>query len=481
MATYHVMTSGNDGTGDGSLAFPWRTVSFALTQVVSGGSSWDSSPDTIVVHHDPALPFIENVPSVSAKGVKLVAADSSGVRADAAGWDGEYTVIQPASGAAVDPDDYQHWIGFAFDGVNAGSFWGFESAGAPAVWLEDCWNHRWGKGGHNEAGPASRFHRTVFQDLGDRPFWGSNHADIEARACLFLDCGGVYAVGPGVLFENCTAIGCGGFAAIQASGTPGVNTVRNCVALDNPASYGISAHPDNLFYNDSWASSPIYHGSGNYVAYPVSEGFNAEVNPLLDADFRPQLDSQIRNNGDPAATTALDLDQFPFASPASRGALEFQGSAAATVDSSSVEFSADVGGAPVSAEAAAEPMALDRDTLRSAVLASIFSDRRAEDQDTLPAGSDRRGWWADDPTGDAFGSRLWLLDRSVLTDETVALAQTYLLEALEWLVEDGVATRVEVTVDRTPEGISGGIDIVREEGADVQLRFADLWEAMTYA
>lgn len=64
-------------------------------------------------------------------------------------------------------------------------------------------------------------------------------------------------------------------------------------------------------------------------------------------------------------------------------------------------------------------------TLRTAVILSLFLDRRADDDDVLPNGSnDRRGWWADTvapmteygiggglASGDRIGSRLWLLSR----------------------------------------------------------------------
>ena len=50
--------------------------------------------------------------------------------------------------------------------------------------------------------------------------------------------------------------------------------------------------------------------------------------------------------------------------------------------------------------------------LRSAVLISLFTDRRAEPGD-VPEGEDPRGWWADvlGEEGDRIGSRLWLIDR----------------------------------------------------------------------
>lgn len=83
--------------------------------------------------------------------------------------------------------------------------------------------------------------------------------------------------------------------------------------------------------------------------------------------------------------------------------------------------------------------------LQTAVILSLFTDRRALDEDRLPDGSsDRRGYWADAYRDRPHGSRLWLLHREKEQDEVLRRAQEYAEEALAWLVEDGVAEAVEV-------------------------------------
>ena len=86
------------------------------------------------------------------------------------------------------------------------------------------------------------------------------------------------------------------------------------------------------------------------------------------------------------------------------------------------------------------------DGLETAIILSLFTDRRAREDDPLPDGSDdRRGWWADAWAGqDPIGSRLWLLEREKDTREVVNRARDYAEEALQWLVEDGIAERIEV-------------------------------------
>ena len=91
--------------------------------------------------------------------------------------------------------------------------------------------------------------------------------------------------------------------------------------------------------------------------------------------------------------------------------------------------------------------------LRSAMLISIFTDARA-DADELPEGeTDRRGWWGDGLSGeDRIGSRVWLLQRAKQTAETAALAETYVAEALAWMVEDAVALAVDVVAEWVARG-----------------------------
>jgi len=89
--------------------------------------------------------------------------------------------------------------------------------------------------------------------------------------------------------------------------------------------------------------------------------------------------------------------------------------------------------------------------LETAVTISLFTDRQANTGDVAP-GEDRRGWWGDALNGnpeDRIGSRLWLLERENLTDETLRRAETYAKESLQWLIEDGVADSVSVQASKS--------------------------------
>lgn len=115
--------------------------------------------------------------------------------------------------------------------------------------------------------------------------------------------------------------------------------------------------------------------------------------------------------------------------------------------------------------------------LVTAVLVSLFTDRVANPDDTVPDGSsDPRGFWADDPRY-LTGSRLWLLDRSKRTQQTLGLARGYIDEALQWLLDDGVVSSLDVALEWTARGtLSARITIYAPEsasyGAEPVARFA---------
>lgn len=89
------------------------------------------------------------------------------------------------------------------------------------------------------------------------------------------------------------------------------------------------------------------------------------------------------------------------------------------------------------------------DGLETAVLISLFSDARAE-PDLIPAtdrDGDFRGFWGDITgtlPGDSTGSLLWTIRRAKQLTTTLAAAQAYAKASLRWLIDDRIATRVEV-------------------------------------
>lgn len=125
------------------------------------------------------------------------------------------------------------------------------------------------------------------------------------------------------------------------------------------------------------------------------------------------------------------------------------------------------------------------DGLRTAVIISLFTDRRALADDVLPVGDDRRGWWGDcanDDPNDRIGSRRWLLVREKATEAVAVRARDYDREALAWLVADGIAAAVTVECSILPvdagrrsAALHSTIRITRPSGARLAIDY--LWDA----
>lgn len=126
-------------------------------------------------------------------------------------------------------------------------------------------------------------------------------------------------------------------------------------------------------------------------------------------------------------------------------------------------------------------------SLETAVIISLFTDRRAKIDDVLPDPNNlnRRGWWGDlaspDVEGDQIGSRLWLLSREKTVENTLVKAKEYIKEALQWLIEDGVAVRVAAEAER--QGLIGNerlaikAIIYRKDGNEESFDFEAQWNA----
>lgn len=122
------------------------------------------------------------------------------------------------------------------------------------------------------------------------------------------------------------------------------------------------------------------------------------------------------------------------------------------------------------------------DGLETAVILSLFTDRRAEDTDQLPDGhTDRRGWWGDVRpvvVDDRIGSRLWLLGREKQMESVLERAREYARQALEWLLIDQVAESIDVVAEFVRAGVLGlQVDIQRPSSDTVNFRFELVWSA----
>ncbi len=119
------------------------------------------------------------------------------------------------------------------------------------------------------------------------------------------------------------------------------------------------------------------------------------------------------------------------------------------------------------------------ESLTRAVIISLFTWRRANADDITEG--QKMGYWGDaaEPPqlNDRIGSRLWLLSREKILPSTFNRAREYAQEALQWLIDDGIASRVEVSAERyNTDGMALVCTIYRTDGTQAVLRFDNAWE-----
>lgn len=123
-----------------------------------------------------------------------------------------------------------------------------------------------------------------------------------------------------------------------------------------------------------------------------------------------------------------------------------------------------------------------RNALTTAVIMCLFTDRRVLPEE-LRTGDSNRGWPGDSfdvrDTDAILGSKLWLLRRRALTDETVLLAEDYADEALQPLLTQQVFARFDIEAKAVKAKNRLDLSIVgygRDGIASFDQRFQILWD-----
>ncbi|HHA1285368.1 TPA: phage GP46 family protein [Enterobacter roggenkampii] len=119
------------------------------------------------------------------------------------------------------------------------------------------------------------------------------------------------------------------------------------------------------------------------------------------------------------------------------------------------------------------------DPLTRAVVISLFTHRRADPDDNVDV---PMGWWGDTwpvVANDRYGSKLWLLQRSKLTNALVNTVHNYLRDALQWMQKDGVVTRIDIDIQRTGINELGNKIVLWRRDGPVTISFNDLWSVIT--
>lgn len=117
------------------------------------------------------------------------------------------------------------------------------------------------------------------------------------------------------------------------------------------------------------------------------------------------------------------------------------------------------------------------DSFDTSIDVSLFADERA-DKSEVPAAELRRGWWGNqfgDDINFQLGSKLWLLDQTRNTQDTLNSAIDFAKKSLQWLIDDDHVENIEVLGEQTSTGIRLTVKIFRDQSR-VDTKFYDLWE-----
>ncbi len=115
-------------------------------------------------------------------------------------------------------------------------------------------------------------------------------------------------------------------------------------------------------------------------------------------------------------------------------------------------------------------------SLETSLILSLFTDRADDDSDG------HEGYWADefaDGQDGPMGSRLWKLDRASAGDSLELDADTYIREALKWMIDARVASGFSIEFDRPNAGtLYVRLTVHRPNDAASSFRFAYLWDSL---
>lgn len=116
--------------------------------------------------------------------------------------------------------------------------------------------------------------------------------------------------------------------------------------------------------------------------------------------------------------------------------------------------------------------------LETAVAISLFTDGRVSEEDLPDLEKRKRGWWGDmfpDIDLDKIGSRLWTINRSKVTVETLRRSEELCKEALQWMIEDALADAIIIESEYNDnKQLIINIEITRPDEEDE--RYSVLWD-----
>lgn len=421
------------------------------------------------------------------------------------------TYTQAGTGPVVDGDTYA--TGLTIQAMEAGVILDGQST--------NCWGIRAGQGWTIQ-GPGSGVYLTIrdvaASDTTSAGIYGGSSAvtvkDVEIDTSVNR---GIYLASSNGLVERVIVHGCGD----RAIATGGTLTLHNALVYDCPAT---SLYMVDVTYQRactfifSGASLGCRGQSGSVGCVTVAEAGADPINGIVGATHTychvygayatGYFSSGSSSTGDvtgsdpaTAGFTDAGADDYTLASTSPLRGAGTDLSAYLTVDLLGVTRSAwDVGayeyvqppepsGTPsptiswwIGDDGAAPGSPDEWDawpvdpeaTLPYLVTATLLTDARAAASD-VPGGQSRRGWWGD-AVSEPAGSLLWTLPYAPVTEGTAPQAAALATQALQWLIDDDIATDVTVTAEVQGQRLALAVDCRRvTDGERVRVLIPDLW------
>lgn len=118
-------------------------------------------------------------------------------------------------------------------------------------------------------------------------------------------------------------------------------------------------------------------------------------------------------------------------------------------------------------------------TLETAIIRSLFTDRRAPADTDLPTNDgDPRGCWSDTYMGYQIGSLLWTLERAKKVNATALLRQAegFCTDALQWMIDAGaIATATASASWASSTAMAIIVTVTQPVGTTTRFNFQWLW------
>lgn len=111
-----------------------------------------------------------------------------------------------------------------------------------------------------------------------------------------------------------------------------------------------------------------------------------------------------------------------------------------------------------------------KEGMSHAVLQSVHNYAESTQNDRARMDSDERGGtWSNDVLN-IVGSRDWTLKRDKITAQTITLAKRFYQSALQWLIDDGYAKKVDVTTwEEAPNVMGRNVTITLTNGTQFEV------------